>query len=356
MIAYLVAVGVFVWFWQRYNGGGLPTSSEELANLLDSKAVYPIAAFVGIAIVMQVIRRKGWDNRSRFERWIRAQSYGLTNRRLLVLTGDEIEDELGPDDFAEPRVRDRGNGYADLELKEQSGDTGRRTTALERERLKVVFRAIPDAEHVKQKIEDWRRHFRLREEEDAKAFLDGPAMPSQRTATASGVRTLRNDRFGVTLSLPDAWAVKVRKRRKPYGKVFLDFERWTSPEELLDWNVLKAEGDYLTAFEMHLDQVRQPVIRYEKAKNSALINAISGEIVESDGNLRRENFEGFAITRKHVDRRPDQNGGDRTRPAFHRWMVLHDGQLQIGLTMVWPEDSETLKRVVDKIYESIKVD
>lgn len=172
----------------------------------------------------------------------------------------------------------------------------------------------------------------------------------------AGARTIRNDRYGVTVSIPDNWAIKVRKRRKPYGRVFLDFERWKTPDALPDWNVLKAEGDYLTDFEMHLDQVRKPVMVYQKARHSALINAVTGAIVESDGDLSRGNFTGFSITRRHVEHRPDQGGADRDRPALRRWMMLHDGQLQIGAVMTWPEDSGPLKQAMSKVVDSIRVD
>lgn len=356
LLTLVVVIGGSFWLLTRYSGVELPTTPEDLGKLLDSKAIYPVAALIGIFILTQFIRRLGWDNDSRLERWLRAQSYGLTNRRLLILSGDSIEHELGPEDFAEPQVQDRGSGYGDVELEVKSSPSGQRTSSFQRERLRVAFRAIPNAADVKRRIDDWRSAFRREEENEARAFLDGAAATPRQAGVTGNVRTLRNDKYGVTFSLPDSWDIKVRKRRKPYGKVFLDLERWKNLDELPDWNVLKAEGDYFTAFELHLDHVRKPVMVYQQAKNSALIKALSGEIVESEQNVQRGNFEGFSITRKHVERRPDQSGTDRNRPALHRWMLLHDGRLQIGLSMIWPEDSEPLQRAIDKIVESIRVD
>lgn len=356
MLMLVVVVGGSFWLLTRYSGVELPATTEDLGKLLESKAIYPVTAFIGIFILARLIRRLGWDNGSRLKRWLRGQSYGLTNRRLLILSGDSIEHELGPEDFVEPRVQDRGSGYGDVELKVRSSPGEQRSSNFQREQLRVAFRAIPNAADVKQRIDDWRREFRRKEEKEAQAFLDGAAATAREAGVAGNVRTLRNDTYGVTLSLPDSWHIKVRKRRKPYGKVFVDLERWEKPEERPDWNALKAEEDYFTAFEIHLDHVRKPVMVYQQAKTSALIKALSGEIVESDGNVQRGNFEGFSITRKHVERRPDQIITDRSRPALHRWMLLHDGRLQIGMSMMWPENSEPLERAIDKIVESIRVD
>lgn len=355
-ILFVLFGGAFAFVWMRNGGAGVPFSLEQVVDLLKSKAMIPVAAVLGIAALLRLVGRKGLDDEGQVESWLRAQCYGITDRRVLILSGDSIEDELGPEDFSAPRIRDRADGYADVVLKIKSRHGHQRANGLHREKLRVAFRAIPNAVSVKQQVEDWRQKFRLEGERDAQAFLDSPAGAARQPGVTAGARTIRNDRYGVTVSIPDNWAIKVRKRRKPYGRVFLDFERWKTPDALPDWNVLKAEGDYLTDFEMHLDQVRKPVMVYQKARHSALINAVTGAIVESDGDLSRGNFTGFSITRRHVEHRPDQGGADRDRPALRRWMMLHDGQLQIGAVMTWPEDSGPLKQAMSKVVDSIRVD
>lgn len=351
-----MGAGLTYWFVRENPGIPLPGSAQQVNELLSGKAAIPLLVLVAIFIASRFLRKKNWDVEGSYKRWAESLTYGITDRRLLILENGDIATELGPEDFGEPRIRDRANGHADVEFKELSSSSGARENSYSRDRRRLAFKALQNAEQVKRLVDDWRRKLREREEHAVKEFLDAGGHTGAQHRVATGVRVIHNDKYGLSVSVPDSWDLNVRKRRKPYGKVFLDFERWKSPEELSDWNVLKIEGDFLNSVEIHLDHVRKPMVVYQQAKNSSLINAMSGEIIESDDDVKKNGFSGFSITRRHIEQGQDAGGVNRERPAFHRWMVLHDGRTQIGLSMKWPDNSEPLKRAVLGIYESIRVD
>lgn len=349
----LVAVAAFVYFGMDGRSGvALPDSPDEILYVARANVV-PLTILLGIVATFFLLRKKGWDPASSYARWARSLAYAITDRRLLILENGEVSHELGPEDFGEPRICDRGEGHSDVEFKRILRSSDSRSSRYGRDRRQIAFKALLDAEDIRRKVEDWRRQHREREEEQVAEFLEGSARPSVMSGASQGTRTIRNEHYGLTMNVPETWDVKVRKRRKPYGRIFLDFARWKSPDELTDWNVIRAEGDFHTSIEVHLDLVRKRVVVYQQARNSSLVNAVAGDIVETDEALRYGRFEGFSITRNHVVHGSAQSAGDIGRPALNRYIMLHDGRMQVGVNMVWPQDSEPLRRAVHKVFETM---
>lgn len=355
ILATLALVGATGYlFMDGQFGFEAPGSMAELRDFILDGPGGPLLAVAGLLGFALFARAKGWDNTGAYVRWAENQTYAITDRRLLILDGENIAWQFGPEDFGEPRIRERGQHHADIEFREVRLE-GRRGTALNRDRTRIGFKALKNAGEVRRRIEEWRRAHREQEESEVESFLDAPARPGTGGGTDS-IRTIRNEEFGVTVHVPEAWDIEVRRRRKPYGRIFLDRENWKSPETLPDWNVLRARGDFHSAFEIHLDRVKKLVTPYEKALNSSLVNAVAGKVVDSDGGVRRGRFEGYRITRDHVVHGRDQDHKDINRPALVRQVMLHDGRLQVGIVMLWPKDSEPLRLTVEKILDTLEID
>jgi hypothetical protein len=333
---------------QVSTGLPLPRTTEDVISLLRQNPV-PVAAMLGIIVLGFIVRARGWDPAASHARWAQTLVYAITDRRILIIEDGRVGWELGPEDFGEPRIRDRGEGYADIEFQ----GTSQSIQARGKDRRSIAFKALSNAAEIKHKIDAWRSGIREREEAEVAGFVDSRARPS--APGTEGVTVVRNPNFGLTVSVPDTWKVEVRKRRKPYGKVFLDLEKWKRPEELSDWNVIKAEGDFHTSIEINIDHVRKMLVPYQKARNSTLANSIAGKVIETDEALRWGRFEGYSVTRDHVVVESGQTKSDKNRPAVNRYIMLHDGQVQVGVNMVWPDDSEPLQQAVHKIFESMEL-
>ena len=335
------------------NQGGagvpLPRTSSEVFELMAQNPV-PVAVLLGMIALWFFVRAKGWKPGASHANWLQTLVYAITDRRVLIIEDGKIGRQLGPEDFGALRVRDCGEGHADIDFQ----ITSQAILGRGKDRRHFVFMALPNAADVKHRIEAWRNEFRQREESEVASFVDNRAGSSG--PGESGVTVVRNPEFGLTMSAPETWKIEVRKRRKPYGKVFLDLEKWQRPEDLSDWNVLRAEGDFHASIEIHLDRVPKPVIPYEKALNSTIAGSVVGKVIESDEALRWGRFSGHSVTRGQVVVDSGHTKIDRNRPTVNRYIVLHDGQIQIGVNMTWPDGSEPLRQAVHKVFESMEFD
>jgi hypothetical protein len=138
-----------LWLAPDYVYEGLPVLLEEEPKLRFALA----APFVLIGLVYAF----GLDNQTRLRRYFESLSYGLTNKRLLILEGQRLT-AYSPEQILSPRIRERSNGYADVivdELPDPDTDTGRSRDPVRRERRRIGFKVQPHAAQLAARIESW---------------------------------------------------------------------------------------------------------------------------------------------------------------------------------------------------------
>lgn len=354
-----------------------------LETLLETQPVQVVVVPLIFAGIVGLIFGLHARSARRFIRRARTLTYAITDRRVLILADGEIETEFRPGELGLVDREEREPGYQDLLFVKRTGTSGQGESLMSRELRRIGFKALPDAEHVEEVVERWREAHLTGVERGLSDFLtdDGPSAARTGTGTEAGpagegpwssegaledegfeaadfdgddeVRTIRGGRYGLSLKMPKGWEAKVRHRRKPYGTIFLDNLKWVPAHLGRDWNVVKVEGPFQTTVEVHVDALTEPTSTFEKAVNSTLVKWVTGEIVESDPDVRRGRFRGWSMTRRLLQ----PQGADREleQAGLYRVTTLFDGVIQLGFVSHWPATSEALRKTVDRIEESVSV-
>ncbi len=363
----LITVGVL------YYGLESPFGYADLGAFDRFLEIVPKKALIGIS-VCAVLSIVGFAVSKRFKlgradshgRWARSLSYAITDRRLLILEGDGIAYQFRPEELPEMGTRPRAPGYDDIVFKVIPRDSRKRGEARVGRELRrdvkqvfvdyISFKALPNAEAVKSRIEDWFKAHVNRAEEEVQDFVRDSS-PARGSESPAGSRLVVNDRYGLEMNVPEKWKLQVRFRTKPFGTTFLDKENWQPLEALNDWNVVHVQGPLHAAVEVHLDETPEPITTYEQTTGSRLAKLLGVGILASEPGLEWGRFQGYSVTRrKSVAGRGVSGRADHDRPAFGKSTMLHDGRLQLGIVVTWPEESETLQRAVEKIVSTLQVD
>ena len=217
------------------------------------------------------------------------------------------------------------------------------------------FKALPNAPLILEMVERWRDAHRTIAEHEITDFVDELAGATGEPHASGAARTVTNELWGLSFSVPVEWDVRVRQRHHAFGRIALERSKWQSPDELTTWNAIRVEGPYHSAVELHLDRVAEPTQTLDTALSSVLYRLLAGAVVDSEPDASIGRFRGFSVTRNHVVHGPRQGFADRSRPALTRFGILHDGDVQMGVIATWPDDSEPLKAAVDSVLESVTV-
>ena len=107
------------------------------------------------ALLTLAIRILWLDDHSRMKRYFQSLTYAITDRRLLILEGNQISAAYSPEQVHAPILRQRAPGYSDVNFDEQSvrpNDLRIVQDPVYRERRQVGFKALPNAEEIQQRI------------------------------------------------------------------------------------------------------------------------------------------------------------------------------------------------------------
>jgi hypothetical protein len=352
----VVMVGILAFMmYQLRETLGVENLQEILDVLLEASLLFvavPTVVVVAIIILSRVFKLR---DRSRLHRYFNSLSYGMTNRRLLIVEGDQVTHEFGPDDLGTLYVNRRTGDCNDLILGVNSRRSSR-TQVINKwywERSHHGFKAIPNIDGMKRRIEGWIRAHRERAGEQVADFIEDSATSGHGISCAS-TRRIENDQWGLKVNVPEEWQVKTRKRRKPYGTIFLDMERWKEANASGDWNVLHIAGPAHASVEVHLDEC-EPTMTAESLVNSTLGNMFGGRVSETEKNLSLGRFPGFAVTRRTAIASENDRTGKTGRVALRRLAVFHDGRRQVAVVSTWPEGADTLKLAIEAIAGSIEI-
>jgi hypothetical protein len=239
---------------------------------------------------------------------------------------------------------------------------------VQREREYIGFKALADAEAMQATIEKWIASHQRRAESASADFLEAVTDTADRPDAerndvtgndhmpGDGVRRVAHNALGLRIAFPESWRIRVRNKKKPRGRVFFDMERWHEPEQASDWNVVLGEGPIRCSVEVEVFETA-PTVSYEALSNSRLATAVSGTVVDADPAVDINALKGFCVTRRRKIQVTESAVATLAEVvALERETVLHDGRRQVWIKSTWPEASEALGQVVDRIVRSTRLD
>jgi len=351
ILALVAGVGV-------YQAGEIGIAPADLIDELRNRVPGFFYIMGGMVLLPIVLRALKLDGRSRVRRHFENLTYGVTDQRVLVIEKDMVLAFAG-DELDRPRVVDRQNGYGDVIFARQrtsSGTTSRNQDPVSRVRQSVGFKALPNPEEVRDRLIEWIAGELQEAADEVSDFLEAQYDESPSSfATPSGVATLRHPETGMTIDYPDTWSVQVRKKKKPFGKTFLDSEKWKSLRDSTDWNMVRIEGPSGCVVDAEIFET--PILAtYDSLANSTLAS-LMGELVDSDPVYEQHGMSGFTVTRRSPLQSNTSTGtvGAASVVTPFRYTVLHDDRYQMVLLSKWPEASPELTGAVDLVVRSARM-
>lgn len=330
---------------ERLTGGQLPPG-----------AMIGIAAAVIIMFVLpQILKAFKVDPQARLDRYLFSQAYAITDQRIIIVSEGNVQ-SYGPEHLVKLSVKDLGTGKSDVRFYRRSrsrGSSGNRSTSsdpVEMQREWIGFKMLPDAEAVKQRLEQW---IAERVSEAAEGIEDFSADES-----GSG-QEFRNTTLGIAFRVPDDWDVQVRKKTEPHGKTFVDKEHWRAIGETDDWNTVRVTGPLNCEVLFELFET-EPTVTLESMTKGFLVKMLVGKPTETDLDYDLNGMPGFALTYGKdllMEKAQKKGGGGGSVNAVQSKVhVLHDGRRQLYVASRWPKSSPDLGKAVDAVVQSIRVD
>lgn len=333
-----------------YKGGQLGVSG------LTESFNWPLVGIV--AFTLFTIGRHFLKNRSDVENWAEGLTYGITDRRLLVLRDGVIEREYSISEVNQPVLVDRQNapGYSDIIWGQtapemQSGNRGHKRTARQTEELRVGFKALSDGEAVMEKTGAWRTAHLQESAEKAEAFVSSVREDS------SERHQIRNSTHRFSIEVPDTWDLMVRHRRLVFGKWGIEKEaQWGTEKSISDWNVLRVEADVGSYVELQVHETK-PINTLDDMLNSKAAQQVGlTKVIDQNADFELSGMRGFYLTRERRGRsNAISTGQTQDVSTWHmRQYILHDGQRQYYFETVWPADSDAQRDICTAIVATLK--
>jgi hypothetical protein len=343
-----------LWGLSQRLGGSIPDLLDAIGPVIrDPENLVALAVPILLVTMIYVFKL---DNRSSLNRYLHSLGYAITNRRLLVLEGDKLKESYPPERLRMPRVDQRAPGYADVIFgKRRSGSRPSAGGPVARERRHVGFKALPNAREIMHLIDQWLSDYLKQGAEDVAEFVE-VAERARLRDPSSAIQRIRFPEIGLELAAPAQWTVRVRWKKKPQGKFFLDREDWRELSAADRWNVVEIEGPRPCKLEIEAFAT-EPTVTFEELAQSKLASSTLGPVVDADAELEINGLRGFCVTHRS-ERRMDPATNESFLAAIVaplRFTVLHDGRHQVFVTASWPENSSVLQRAVDAVVESIRI-
>jgi hypothetical protein len=351
----VLAMGAGFAVFQAREFGIEPADLLDLIRARVPSFLYILGGMVLLPIALRVFKLDRW---SRYRQHFENLTYGVTDRRVLIIEKDSVLAFAG-DELDRPRVEERAGGYGDVifgRMPESSDNSSGNKDPVARARRSVGFKALPNAEEVRVRLEQW---IAGELEESANAvsdFLEAQHDPAPSAfATPEGMATLRHSSTRMKIDYPDEWAVQVRKKKKPFGKTFLDREKWGTPGDVADWNMLRIEGPSGCSIDAEIFET--PMLASYDSLATSKLAALMGELVDSDSEYTQHGMNGFTVTRRSTFQPNTSTGtvGAASVVTPFRYTVLHDGRYQVMVLSKWPERSPELTSAVDFVVRSLRI-
>lgn len=289
--------------------------------------------------------------------WADSLTYAITDRRLLILEGNVITDAYTPEFILlrdAPRLLSRGPDHGDVVFESSIGGhdifphaphpeqiTTSFDRVINRERGMKAFKALADAETVRQLVEDWLRGRRDELQQSLSRFIGRTSDDD-----ASACQCIRNRIPGLTIVLPSGLDIRVRKRAYPSGTLAAEEENWHGLDEADDWNMLEARAKLDFHVELELMETPQPTLTAERLRGGFLTRLVAGKLLAVREDMRRGSFRGFSVTR--LAKSPMK--------SVLRQTALYDGRRQLYVQCRWAERVAIGDQACDAIIDSLQMD
>ena len=347
-------------------GGGLYFVAERLgmggvSDLLALLSEQPGAGVaIGFVLLFPILLRLfKLDGPSRLRRHFENQVYAVTDRRVLVIEKNDVQAFSG-DELDRPIVRPRSGAYGDVVFanrKRSSGSSGSGGDPVQRERRTVGFKALSKPEEMRAYLESWIAGELQESAEEVADFVASQRDPDPvGFSSPTGTASVRHRPTGLVLEYPEAWSAQVRKKKKPFGKTFMDSEKWKGLGDGDDWNLIRVEGPAGCVVDVEVFET-PPTAEYDSMVNSRLAS-LAGELIDSNPGYEQNGLRGFTVTRRSAIQANQSTGaaGVASVVTPFRYTVLHDGRRQLCIMSKWPEASPDLADAVALVVQSARLE
>lgn len=308
------------------------------------------------ALVPFTLLRRFLHNRSDVYDWAKGLTYGITDKRLLILSEGHIEHEYVISEVNQPTLIPRRNtpGFSDVVWGQTVAERTARhgsISAKKQEEMRVGFKALADGEMVLRKIEDWRDMHLQRSAEETQSFIE------RHDDGELNHRNIRNPTHDFSIEVPDSWGFQVRYRKLAFGKWGIEREaQWGAQETIPTWNVLRVDSVIGSYVELQV-QTTKPVNTLDGMLNSPAAAAVGlTKVIDQDADFEVGGIQGFYLTRERDGKANTvQTGQVVDVSTWHmRQYILYDGQRQYYFEAVWPEDSDSERAICLAIVATFK--
>ncbi len=343
-------------------GGALYIAPQALRMFQDrfgAAWVLVVLSPLALALIINYLR----SGRSR--RYARSLAYGITDKRLLILEDGKVTLAFRPSQvkWAERRDRAGAPGLSDLIWEEHrlssTGRSGGTNDPVQLEAARIGFKAQPNGEELLQRIESWRQGHLDATAREARDFVES-RQENQGKPRPTGGRRIKSPALGFSIEAPEAWQVEVRRKKLIFGKTGVDWteNKWSSPDDSPDWNVVRLKNDVDSLVELQVHET-PPINTLEQMANPKLPKAIlkSMQLADQEPEFAVNGLRGFYLTRLLQGK--GESGmalGETSDLAqwYQRQHVLHDGQRQYYVLSMWPKESPEQGEICEAIVSTLQ--
>lgn len=365
----------------RYSGGGFINKLIAVVFIAafiwvmnTGEAVWhtgPVMIWVWVmvaATTLWMIYKRLYYNKIKLKQWVESLIYVITDQRILILRGGEIDQTPDLSDVLHTQLISRKGslGFSDLIWEKRainvgSGDHRRYVSPLEREQAEDGFKALPDATAVKHILDKWiKQQQSIIQKQDSESIKQSQTPVSGDTGESivSRLDEYVSPRYGFSMGFPASWEISSRYRKLAFGKWGIEREAiWSIPGSKPAWNVIRGQNQTNTFVEIQVQKVAAFNTLESLMGTSKVATALgNGEIIDHKASISVNGIPGFYVTRH-------SGTGASILPSqieeilsnwYMRQYVLHDGNYQYYIQAMWPADHQGQQEVCEAIVETLK--
>jgi len=326
-----------------------------------------VTGFLPVLAVPLIIFVIAWLKRRQAAAHVDNLSYGITDRRVLIVRKGEIYESWNSAELQRYEMNERvgAQGFHDIiwdRRRTSGGNDDHRPSALELEQARVGFKALSDGPAVLAQLDAWRKKHDREAEQSRRAAL-------AENATASGaLQRLEHPTLGFSIERPGGWAAHVRRKKLVFGKFGIDAtsDRWETPEDSGDWNVILLKD--ATNAEVMLEVAETPpTVTLDAMTNAKALKMFArrAEPFERQPELELGGMPGFGFSMRLPEsykpmisspgkvQAPPRNRDDEQSIVMHQ-AVLHDGRYQYYLRAIWQDGDALQEQACRRILDSLQ--
>ncbi len=365
----------------RYSGGGFINKLIAIVFIAGfiwvmntGEAVWhtgPVMIWVWViaaATTLWTIYKRLFLNKIKLMKWAKPQTYVITDQRILILRGGDIDQAPDLSDVLQTQLISRKGslGCSDLIWEKRainigSGDHARYVSPLEREQAEDGFKALPDAMAVKKILDKWIKQQQLIvQNQDSESINQSQTTTSGNpgNSTVSKFNEYVSPRYGFSMGFPSSWEISSRYRKLAFGKWGIEREAsWSTPDSKPEWNVIRGQNKSNTFVEVQVQKLEAFNTLESLMGTSKVATALgNGEIIEHKASISINGIPGFYVTRH-------SGAGASILPTqineilsnWHiRQYILHDGKYQYYIEAMWPVDHQGQQEICEAIIATLK--